>query len=97
MFQEVLRLIARLRAPCGGISGAAIGNDAHDGGGARLDRWKSANFSAPAPAIKRHQTLAAPKARSFCMTGAKRAPVLAPELCSLWGLTLRKSRMTIDD
>jgi len=97
MFPEVLRLIARLRAPCGSMSGAAIGNDAYDAEGVRLDRWKSANFSAPAPAIKRHQTLAAPEARSFCMTGTKRAPVLASELCSLWGLTLRKSRMTIAD
>ena len=44
-----------------------------------------------------HQTLVALEARSVCMPGAKKAPVLAPELCSLWGLTPRESRMTIAD
>ena len=97
MFPEVLRPDRTIARAVRQHERAAIGNDAHDGGGSGLDRWKSASFSARAPAIKRHQTLAAPEARSFCMTGAKRAPVLASELCSLWGLTLRKSRMTIAD
>jgi hypothetical protein len=44
MFQEVLRLNARLRAPCGSMSGAAIGNGAHDGEGSASGSMEICKF-----------------------------------------------------
>jgi hypothetical protein len=50
-------------------------------------------------AEEQHQLLVVlePHSAGMSAVDAKRAPVLAAELCSLWGLTPRNSRETIAD